>query len=179
MDALALLAPRAAAAGKFVSLTISVAFGDPYDGPVDPNRVAAVAAEASDWGVDEVALGDTIGVATPPSVKAIAELVGEAAGGRPVRCHFHDTRGTGLANLYAAMEVGISTFDTSVGGTGGSPFAPDAGGNVATEDALFFLDQLSVGHGRDLDETIAVGRWLSHHLGHDLPAALQRVPRWP
>jgi hydroxymethylglutaryl-CoA lyase len=179
MASIETMIPRAREAGRDTSLTISVAFGDPYDGEVAVGDVVGLARRAAAVGVDEIALGDTIGVATPPSVKA---MVGALVGAVPdvrLRCHFHDTRNTGLANMHAAWEAGVEVFDTAVGGTGGSPFAPGAGGNVATEDAVVFLDRLGVGTTYDRDLVIATGRWLGEQLGHDLPAAHQRVPPWP
>jgi len=170
--------PDALDAGLRTSVTISVAFGDPYDGPVTPGRVAHIAARAVAAGAQEIALGDTIGVAVPPTVETVVAAVTDAAAGVPIRCHFHDTRRTGLANVYAALRSGVTVLDTSVGGIGGSPFAPKAGGNVATEDAVAFLERLGIATGIDLDATIAVGRWLADRLGHDVPAAHQHVDPW-
>jgi isopropylmalate/homocitrate/citramalate synthase len=178
MEEIESMLPAATAAGRSASVTISVAFGDPYDGRVRPDRVAALAGRAGDAGAGEIALGDTIGVAVPPDVHAVVDAVRAAVGSLPIRCHFHDTRRAGLANLYAALDHGVTVFDTSVGGIGGSPFAPRAGGNVATEDAAAFLDRLGVATGIDLDATIDLGRWLAAELGHDLPAAHQHTSPW-
>ena len=170
--------PTAIAAGRRATVTISVAFGDPYDGRVAPARVGELAARAVAAGAGEVALGDTIGVAVPPDVGAVIAAVREAAPTTPIRCHFHDTRRAGLANVYAAVASGVSVLDTSVGGIGGSPFAPKAGGNVATEDAVAFLDRLGISTDIDLERTIATGRGLAAKLGHELPAAHQHAEVW-
>jgi hydroxymethylglutaryl-CoA lyase len=179
LRAIEVMTPRAVAAGKRATLTISVAFGDPQDGEVSPSRLVAIAVRAAAAGVDEIALGDTIGVAVPSTVGEAVEALRSALPGTPLRCHFHNTRNSGLANLYAALEAGVTVLDTSVGGIGGSPFAPGAGGNVATEDAAFFLSRLGVDHGVDLAAVVDTGKWLGDRLGRTLPAALQRVPRWP
>jgi hydroxymethylglutaryl-CoA lyase len=173
------MTPAALEASKRVTLTISVAFGDPYDGVVSADRLVAIARRAAEAGVEEIALGDTIGVAVPRDVETAVTALRSAVPDVPVRCHFHNTRNTGLANFYAALQAGVVVFDTSVGGIGGSPFAPGAGGNVATEDAAFFLGRLGIDHGRDLEALVATGRWLGERLGHTLPAALQSVPQWP
>ena len=173
------LASVARAAELAVSLTISVAFGDPFDGEVEPGRIGSMARRGVAAGVQEIALGDTIGVATPHAVAAVLDAVRSAAPEAALRCHFHNTRNSGLANLYAALLCGVTTFDTSVGGIGGSPFAPSAGGNVATEDAVFFLDRLGVAHGLAEEKVVATGAWLGERLGRVLPAAGQRVPSWP
>ncbi|MDJ0962086.1 MAG: hydroxymethylglutaryl-CoA lyase [Acidimicrobiia bacterium] len=169
------LVPEATAAARRTTVTISVAFGDPYDGPVAPERVAGLAARSVAAGTDEIALGDTIGVATPPDVAAVIDAVRAAAPDLPIRCHFHDTRRAGLANVYAALLAGVTILDTSVGGIGGSPFAPKAGGNVATEDCVAFLERMGVTTSVSLDATIATGRWLAEVLGYDLPAAHQHL----
>jgi len=173
------MTPAALEASKRVTLTISVAFGDPYDGVVSADRLVVIARRAAEAGVEEIALGDTIGVAVPRDVETAVTALRSAVPDVPVRCHFHNTRNAGLANFYAALQAGVAVFDTSVGGIGGSPFAPGAGGNVATEDAAFFLGRLGIDHGRDLEAVVAIGRWLGERLGHALPAALQSVPQWP
>ena len=173
------LIPVAAAAGRRTSVTISVAFGDPYDGAVPAGRVVELAEQAVEAGVDEVALGDTIGVAVPPQVAAMVARLDSVLGGVPLRCHFHDTRRAGLANVYAAVAAGVTVLDTSVGGFGGSPFSPAAGGNVATEDAIVFLGRLGIGTGRDPEAAIATGRWLGQLVGVEPPGAHQHVDPWP
>lgn len=181
LDALGRMIPTARADGRFPSVTISVAFGCPYDGIVDPQRVVDLAKRAVEMGAMEVALGDTIGVAVPAQVTALLAALDEALGGEvPVRCHFHDTRGTALANAYTALAAGVRILDTSVGGLGGSPFAPGAGGNLSTEDLVYTLDRAGVETGVDLNAVIAIGRRLGERLGRtDLPASLQHVEPWP
>jgi hydroxymethylglutaryl-CoA lyase len=179
MQAIALMVPGALDAERRVTLTVSAAFGDPYDGEVATDHLAMIAERAVAVGVQEIALGDTIGTGVPTDVSAAVRALQEAVPGTAVRCHFHNTRNSGLANFYAALQAGVTVFDTSVGGIGGSPFAPGAGGNVATEDAGFFLSRLGIESGIDLDQVVAVGEWLGERLGRTLPAALQRVPDWP
>jgi hydroxymethylglutaryl-CoA lyase len=172
------MVPEARDGARLVTVTISVAFGDPYDGEVAPSAVVELATRAAAAGADEIALGDTIGVAVPTRVRSLIAALAAAVPGVPIRCHFHDTRRAGLANLAAALEVGVSVFDTSVGGLGGSPFAPAAGGNVASEDAVAFLERMGVATNLDLEGTLAAGRWLGSLVG-DLPAALQHAVPWP
>jgi hydroxymethylglutaryl-CoA lyase len=179
LRAIETMVPRATEDGRSVTLTISVAYGDPYDGEVGLDRVVHIASRAAGTGVREIALGDTIGVAVPTDVAAWFTALQAAVPEVTLRAHFHNTRNAGLANLYAAVASGVDVFDTSVGGIGGSPFAPAAGGNVATEDALFFLSRLGVQTGQDLAAVVAVGEWLGERLVRQLPAALQRVPPWP
>lgn len=179
LRAIETMVPRAIGDGRSVTLTISVAFGDPYDGEVDLDHVVEVASRAGAAGVHEIALGDTIGVAVPSDVTSRFAALMAAVPEVTLRAHFHNTRNSGLANLYAALMAGVHVFDTSVGGIGGSPFAPAAGGNVATEDALFFLTRLGVRTGYDAGAVVEVGEWLGERLGRQLPAALQRVPPWP
>jgi hydroxymethylglutaryl-CoA lyase/(R)-citramalyl-CoA lyase len=152
------------------TVTISCAWGCPFEGEVDPGAVAELAARFSGA---EVVLADTIGVATPGAVKALVERAGVAG------AHFHDTRHTGVANAWAALEAGASVLDASVGGLGGCPFAPRATGNVATEDVLYLLDREGVGTGVDLDELIGVARWLEELLGRELPGRVYRAGGFP
>jgi hydroxymethylglutaryl-CoA lyase len=171
--------PQARDAGRFAGVTISVAWGDPYDGEVPTSAVVELAQRAEAAGADEVALGDTIGVAVPATVTAVLGAVREASPDLALRCHFHNTRQTGLANVVAALECGVTVFDTSVGGIGGSPFAPDAGGNVATEDLLFLAGRSSLETGVDLAATVRTARWLGGKLGHALPGSGHRLDPWP
>ena len=173
------MVPEAAAGGRSTTVTISVAFGCPYEGEVDPARVVAMAARAAAAGVDEIALGDTIGVAVPSDVAERIAAVRSVAAGAAIRCHFHDTRNTGIANVCAALASGVTVLDASVGGSGGCPFAPDATGNVATEDVLYTLLRMGVATGVDLDTTIETGRWLGEQLGRRLPAALGKSGTFP
>jgi (R)-citramalyl-CoA lyase len=157
------------AAGCEVSVTLSVAFGCPFTGEVDPGLVIEHAARMAAAGAVELLLADTIGVAVPAQVRRLMPGVVAAMGGRPVGVHLHDTRGTALACLDAGLAAGATVIDASVGGLGGCPFAPGATGNVATEDVVYLLERSGVDTGIDLDALIAAAQWLSHKLGHDLP----------
>ncbi|MDP9492057.1 MAG: hydroxymethylglutaryl-CoA lyase [Actinomycetota bacterium] len=158
------------------SLTISVAFGCPFEGPVDPDRVFEIAERLAATAADELVLADTIGVATPTQVKRLGERVAER--GKPVGGHFHNTRNTGYANAYAALEAGASALDASAGGLGGCPFAPKATGNVATEDLAYLLEGEGVKTGVDLDALIAISEWLEELLGRRLEGYLYRAGRF-
>jgi isopropylmalate/homocitrate/citramalate synthase len=164
---------RAQEDGIRSSVTISVAFGCPFEGPVDPDRVVALAERVVTAGPDELVLADTIGVATPTQSRRLLERV--AALGTPLGGHFHNTRNTGFANAYAALEAGVSLLDGSVGGLGGCPFAPKATGNVATEDLVFLLEGEGVETGVDLDSLIEVSQWLEELLGRQLEGYLYRA----
>jgi (R)-citramalyl-CoA lyase len=164
---------RAKQDGIRASVTISVAFGCPFEGPVDPQRVFALAERLAATEADELVLADTIGVATPTHVWALVEQV--AALGKPVGGHFHNTRNTGFANAYAALGAGASMLDASVGGLGGCPFAPKATGNIATEDLVYMLDGEEVETGVDLDALIAISQWLEELLGRQLDGYLYRA----
>jgi hydroxymethylglutaryl-CoA lyase/(R)-citramalyl-CoA lyase len=156
-----------------VSVSISVAFGCPFEGAVDPDRVLEIAARSTELGAAEVVLADTIGVAVPRQVK---ELVAEAATrARRVGVHLHNTRNTGFAAAYAALEAGATVFEASVGGLGGCPFAPRATGNVATEDLVYLLHGEGVDTGVDLDALIGVSAWLEGVLGRELPGQVYRA----
>ena len=164
---------RAEADGIRVTVTISVAFGCPFEGAVPPERVLTLAERMVAAAADEVVLADTIGVAVPCQVR---RLVAESAKlGKRVGVHFHNTRGTGLANAYAALQAGASTFDASVGGLGGCPFAPRATGNVATEDLVYLLHGEGVETGVDLDALISVAEWLEGVVGRPLPGQVYRA----
>jgi hydroxymethylglutaryl-CoA lyase/(R)-citramalyl-CoA lyase len=155
------------------SLTISVAFGCPFEGPVVPDRVVEMAERLAGTEAEEIVLADTIGVATPTQVRRLVERVGEL--GKPVGGHFHNTRNTGFANAYAALESGVSMLDASVGGLGGCPFAPRATGNIATEDLVYLLEGEGVESGVDLDALIAVSEWLEELLGRRLEGYVYRA----
>jgi len=174
------LVSRARQAGLAASVTISVAFGDPIDGRVEPERVAAIAGEMATAGADEIALGDTIGVAVPNDVVLAIDLVRAAAPGVPIRCHFHNTRNTGYANAFAALAAGVDALDASVGGFGGSPFSPGAGGNIATEDLAWMLERSGIVTGLDRGALTDTGGWLAGALGHEAPPAMAaRAGGWP
>ena len=167
------IAARAKADGIRASLTISVAFGCPFEGRVDPDRVVEIAERLAATGAAEVVLADTIGVATPTEVRRLVERAD--ALGKPVGGHFHNTRNTGFANAYAALEAGVSVLDASVGGLGGCPFAPKATGNIATEDLVYLLEGEGVETGVDLDAMITVSTWLEELLGRRLEGYVYRA----
>lgn len=165
--------------GRRAQITIGAAFGCPFEGEVDPDHVVAMAVSAAEAGPVEIALADTIGVAVPAQVFALVERVVRAIAPIPVRAHFHNTRGTGIANVWAAIEAGASTIDASIGGLGGCPFAPGAAGNVASEDVAYLLQRSGVDAGLDLDGLIATSHWLGGVMGRKLPGMLGHVGRFP
>ncbi|MGH9125356.1 MAG: hydroxymethylglutaryl-CoA lyase [Acidimicrobiales bacterium] len=146
-----------------VDAVISCSFGSPYEGEITPSAVAALARQAVESGATKLTLADTTGMATPRRIREVL-----AATGTDVGLHLHDSRGTALVNAYAALELGVHRFDTAVGGLGGSPFAPGAGGNLATEDLVYLLDDLGVATGIDLASVLAAGANLARILGHPL-----------
>src|SRR5215218_876796 len=153
------------------TVTVSVAFGCPFEGEVDPGRVVELCARLD--GADELVLADTIGVATPGAVTSLTARVAEL--GKPVGFHGHDTRHTGVASAWAAVEAGATVLDASVAGLGGCPFAPRATGNVATEDVLYLLERERVVTGVDLQTLIQVAKWLEQLLGRELPGRVYRA----
>ena len=159
---------RALAAGLRVRGYLSTAFGCPYEGDVPPERAADIAARVADLGVFEVSVSDTIGIAHPGQVPRVLEAVLKRLPVEKVALHFHDTRGTALANVLAALPFGINTFDASAGGLGGCPYAPGATGNLATEDLLYMLDGLGIGTGVTLEKVLAASRAIETTLGHPL-----------
>jgi isopropylmalate/homocitrate/citramalate synthase len=160
-----------------ITVTLSVAFGCPFEGPVPAERVLHLVERLMAVPPDEICLADTIGVGVPLQVK---ELVGGARRlGATVGAHFHNTRNTGYANALAALDEGVVSLDASVGGAGGCPFAPKATGNIATEDLVYLLRGLGVETGIDLDALIATSQWLSGHLGKELPGMLARAGDFP
>jgi isopropylmalate/homocitrate/citramalate synthase len=169
--------PEARREGLWVRGYVSTCFGCPYEGPVDPGRVVEVCARLRAAGCDEVSVGDTIGVAVPSQV---ADVVGRLRSALPlesVAVHFHDTRGTALANVLAALQAGVAIVDSSAGGLGGCPYAPGASGNLATEDLLYMLDGMGVETGIALDRVVAASRFIAPRLGHALPSRyLQACP---
>jgi hydroxymethylglutaryl-CoA lyase len=162
-----------------VSATVSVAFGCPFEGEVPEARVVEIVKAAADLGVDEIALADTIGVADPWTVRRRIELARKAAGNIPLRLHFHDTRNTGLANAFASVEAGVDVLDASVGGLGGCPFAPNATGNIGTEDLVYMLERAGYETGYDLGKLIEIGAWASGLLGKTPAASVTRAGVFP
>jgi isopropylmalate/homocitrate/citramalate synthase len=156
---------RARAAGVRVRGYISTVFGCPYEGKVAPASVLRVAEQLVALGVDELSLGDTIGVATPNQVVKIVGLVAASVPLDRLALHFHDTRGTALANVLAGLEAGVTIFDSSAGGLGGCPYAPGASGNLSTEDLLYMLHGMGIQTGADLDAVVAASRYLAGVLG--------------
>ena len=174
-DARAVIA-GATPAGVRVRAYISVAFGCPYEGTVAVAQVRSVAERLFDLGVDEVVLGDTIGVGTPGDVARVLEDLLTLAPADRWGLHFHDTRGMALANVLPSLEHGITHFDSSAGGLGGCPFAgPGAAGNVATEDLVYLLDGLGVAHGVDLDRVLAASRFIVDAVGHPLTSKVYQA----
>jgi len=167
------LVERARLDGVRVSITLSAAFGDPFEGRVEPEHVLRIAGSVAASGPDEIVLADTIGVGVPNQVRKLVE--GVATQGITVGCHFHDTRNTGMANAVAAVESGVTVLDASVGGTGGCPFAPRATGNIATEDLVYLLHNMGYATGIDLDALIEVATWLSQQLDKELPGRLHKA----
>ncbi|MEM9378141.1 MAG: hydroxymethylglutaryl-CoA lyase, partial [Pseudomonadota bacterium] len=178
-DMLAVCAPLVHETSTPLSATISVAFGDPYSGEVDPGLVANLAAQAQRAGASEIGLGDTIGVATPWDVRAVVDRVRLEAPDVYLRLHFHDTRGAGLANVAAAIEAGIDVIDASCGGIGGCPFAPAATGNVATEDVVYMLERAGFETGLDLGKLIETANWLETVLQHPVSSSLSKAGGFP
>jgi hydroxymethylglutaryl-CoA lyase len=170
---------RAAAAGFWGRAYVSTAFGCPYTGRVDPARAAAVGRRLLDLGADEICYGDTIGVGVPSQVGALTDA--SIAAGIPLdrtALHFHDTRGTALANVVAGLEAGVRCFDSSTGGTGGCPYAPGAAGNLATEDLVYLLDGLGFEHGVSLDRVLEAARFISAVLGRPLESKVGQAGGW-
>ena len=166
-----------ARADRPATVTISCAFGCPFEGEVDPGVVAALTDRLAAAGAGEIVLADTIGVAVPRQVRSLVARVG--AGGTVVGGHFHDTRHTGVACAWEALEAGASVLDASVGGLGGCPFAPRATGNVATEDLVYLLVREGVETGVDLEALIGVAEWVAGVLGRELPGRVYRAGPFP
>lgn len=167
------------AEGRPAQVTIATAFGCPFEGEVDPARVIAIARRLADAGPVEIVLADTIGVAVPRQTFDLVSRVREAIAPIPVRVHLHNTRNTGIANAWAAIEAGAATLDSAVGGIGGCPFAPNATGNIATEDLLYLLDRSGIATGLDLDRTIAAATWLTERMERPLPGMVSRAGGFP
>lgn len=179
-DTAAELVQEARAAGVFSTITIGASFGCPFEGEVPVDRLREVVQRVVDAGPDELALADTIGVAVPSDVKRGLEIARQAAGPEiPLRLHLHDTRHTGVANAVAAVEAGVTTLDASIGGAGGCPFAPNATGNVATEDLVYLFARMGVATGYDLESVTETVAWLEERLGKRLPGALARAGGFP
>lgn len=167
------------AAGRSAQITIATAFGCPFAGEVPMARVIDMAKRAADAQPREVALADTIGVAVPAQVAETIARVREAVGPLPVRVHFHNTRGSGLANVWAAVAAGATVVDASLGGLGGCPFAPGAAGNVATEDVVYMLERSGIATGLALADVVDAAAWFTGVMGRPLPAMVSKAPAFP
>ena len=153
---------------------VSTVFGCPYEGKILPKQAKRVIDKFLDLGVYEVSLGDTIGVATPKQVKDLLSLFDQKVLKAQVAMHFHDTRGTALANISASVDMGVGVFDSSIGGLGGCPYAPGAAGNVATEDVVYMLEGMGLKTSLNLDKLIDTTKWLQTQLKRELPSRVSK-----
>jgi len=179
VDAWLDIAPAAHAAGMRAQITISTAFGCPFEGEVPVERVVRLAERLAAAGPDEIAVADTIGVAVPTQVSTLVAALNSALPGVKLRAHFHNTRNTGLANAYAALESGVSVLDASCGGIGGCPFAPAATGNIPTEDLIYMLHRMGIETGVQLPALLDTSRWLQQALDHSVPGMLVKAGPFP
>jgi len=169
------IAKRAQQSGLRANVMISSAFGCPYEGEVKVERIVELAKKVIEAEPAELGIADSIGVAVPNQVTELLGRVREVIGDLPVRCHFHNTRNTGLANAQAAVDAGVTYLDASIGGIGGCPFAPSATGNVPTDDLLYLLDRSGVETGVSLEKIIEISQWLEQELGRSVPALLPKA----
>jgi hydroxymethylglutaryl-CoA lyase len=154
---------------------LSMCFGCPFEGEVPEARVVKLVKRLAEMGIYEISIGDTIGVADPKQVKRLVGKLIKAVGAKKLAMHFHDTRGTAMANILAALELGINTYDSSLGGLGGCPHAPAATGNVATEDVVYMLDRMGFETGIDIEKLIQLNKWMTGEIGHELPSRVGRA----
>ena len=175
LDTYRAVCARATALGLRVRGYVSTAFGCPFEGQIAPARVASVASALVEMGAFEVAVSDTIGIAHPGQVRLVVESVAERISLSQIALHFHDTRGTALANVLSALQLGVATYDASCGGLGGCPYAPGATGNLATEDLIYMLDGLGLETGVDLSALVQASRFIEPHVGHGLPSRYYRA----
>jgi hydroxymethylglutaryl-CoA lyase len=173
------IAAAARDAGTRAQVTVSVAFGCPFEGEITARSVVDLVQHLAEAAPFEISLADTIGAAVPAQVAELISLLREAVPDPALRCHFHNTRNTGLANAYAAVQAGVRTLDASLGGIGGCPFAPAATGNVPTEDLVYLLHRCGHPTGIDLAAAIATGRWLQEQLGRPVPGMLVKAGDFP
>jgi len=169
------IAAAARSAGIRAQVTISTAFGCPFEGEVPPAHVVALAERLAAGDPDEIAIADTIGVAVPTQVTALVSALRASLARVKLRAHFHNTRNTGLANAYAAIEAGVRSLDASCGGIGGCPFAPAATGNVPSEDLIYMLHRMGFDTGVDLPALLETTRWLQQTLDHALPGMVVKA----
>jgi hydroxymethylglutaryl-CoA lyase len=179
VDVASRIIAMARAEGRSAQVTISVAFGCPFDGEVDPAHVVAMVAALAEASPREIALADTIGAAGPGQVMALVNAARQAAGEIPLRLHFHNTRNSGLANAWAGYMAGVRIFDASLGGLGGCPFAPKATGNIPTEDLIYMMERSGVRAGMDLDRLIETANWFTGVMGRPLPSMVSRAGNYP
>lgn len=173
------MARAAKTAGLRAQVTISAAFGCPFEGEVAPERVVEIARTLAQGEPVEIAIADSIGAGVPAQVTDLVARLKSALPAMPLRCHFHNTRNTGIANAYAAVEAGVDTLDASIGGIGGCPFAPAATGNIPTEDLLYMLARMNIETGVDLGRTIETAHWLEERLGRKVPGLLTKAGAFP
>ncbi len=179
IDAFRPVVARARELGWWTRGYVSTAFGCPYQGAVEEGAVVDVSQRLLDLGIDELSIGDTIGVAVPADVRrVVGALTAAGIATERLAMHFHDTRGTALANVSTALELGIRCFDASTGGTGGCPYAPGAAGNLATEDLVYLLDREGLSHGVDLDRLLVAARHVSDTLGRPLSTKVGQAGGW-
>jgi hydroxymethylglutaryl-CoA lyase len=177
LDTYRAVCARAAELGLRVRGYVSTAFGCPFEGSVAPGRVASVAAALVEMGAFEVAVSDTIGIAHPGQVRPVVDAVAERIPLSRIALHFHDTRGTALANVLTALEIGVATFDASCGGLGGCPYAPGATGNLATEDLIYMLDGLGIETGVNLAALVEASGFIEPRVGHPMPSRYYQAVR--
>jgi hydroxymethylglutaryl-CoA lyase len=173
------IAPLAIDAGIRPTVTISASFGCPYEGEVPAERVVEIARRVADAGAAEVALADSIGAGVPTEVTERINAARAVINGAALRAHFHNTRNTGLANAYAAVEAGVDALDASLGGIGGCPFAPNATGNIPTEDLAYLLERMGIDTGLDLQRLTDVVPWIESKLGKRVPGLLAKAGIFP
>ena len=175
LDDIAALIPLVHDAGARLEVIVATSFGCPFEGDVDPARVASIVGRVRADGADRLAFGDTTGMATPRRVREVVSAVRERDADAPLLLHFHNTRGTALANVLTALDLGVTEFDASVGGIGGCPYAPGASGNVATEELVHMLHDMGIDTGIDLDALIEVAAFAEKLLGRTLPSGVLRA----
>lgn len=154
---------------------LSMCFGCPFEGQVSESKVVSLVKKFAAMGIYEISIGDTIGVADPAQVKRLVSKLIKAVGSKKLAMHFHDTRGTALANILASLELGISVFDSSLGGLGGCPYSPNSTGNVATEDVVYMLEKMGYSTGLNLAKLIEINKWMTEHIEHPLPARVSKA----
>ncbi|WII35058.1 hydroxymethylglutaryl-CoA lyase [Paenibacillus thiaminolyticus] len=164
------VAQEALAAGKSVRGYVSTVFGCPYEGPVSIDEVIRVSDTLFEMGIGELSLGDTIGIANPKQVQEVLDILLQRFDPNKLALHFHDTRGTALANILVSMDMGITTFDASAGGLGGCPYAPGASGNVASDDLLYMLDAMGIHTGVNQEKLLSAARFIQEKIGRELPS---------